>query len=73
MVRKYKSEIKEKRENNQKDIELARHKIELSQTNRGNKQIILDKKYKYNYQYKKKMIQPFIDVLNIKQKINVFL
>ena len=30
-----KSEIKEKKENNPKNIELARHKIELGPTNRG--------------------------------------
>ena len=53
-LRKSKSEIKEKNENNQKDRELSRYKIELSQTNRGNKQVIFDKKYKFNYQYKKK-------------------
>lgn len=49
------------------------HKIDLSQSNRGKKQIIIDKKYKYNYLYKKKMIVLFIDVLNIKQKLNALL
>jgi len=46
--------------------------IEISETNRGKEQIIINKKYKFNFsskkkkKKKKKIIHKYIDVLNIK-------
>ena len=41
-------------------------KIVISETNRGKEQIIINKKYKYNYSYTKRINQRYIDVPNIK-------
>jgi len=40
--------------------------IEISETNRGNEQIIINKKYKFNFSFQGKINQKFIDTLNIR-------
>lgn len=49
-----KSKSQRKDKCNKEVFEIADHKLEISKTNRGKNQIILDKKYKYNFLYKKK-------------------
>ena len=49
-----KDKIQRKDKCNKKVFEISDHKLEISKTNRGKNQIILDKKYKYNFLYKKK-------------------
>jgi len=44
-------------------------KIEISETNRG--KVILNKKYKFNFSYEKRIKRKCINVLNIKRQINV--
>jgi len=46
-------------------------KIEISETNRGKKKIIINRKYNFNFSNKKKIIQRYIDALNIEVQINV--
>ena len=46
-------------------------KFEISETNRGRYQIIIEKKYKYNFSLVKKDKNEVIDVQNIKQIISV--
>jgi len=43
-------------------------KIDINETNRGKEQIIIDRKFKYNFSKLKKIIQKYIDVQNIKHK-----
>jgi len=40
--------------------------LEISETNRGRKQIIINRNYKFNFS-KKKIIQKYIDAPNIKK------
>ena len=44
---------------------------EISETNQGKKQIIIDEKYKSIFHIKRLIIQRYIDVLIIKLLINV--
>jgi len=46
-------------------------KIEFSETNRRKEQVIINRKFKFNFSTLKKIIQKHIDALNTKQKINV--
>jgi len=47
-------------------------KIEFSETNRGKVQVVINRRFKFNFSIlKKKIIQKYIDALNTKQKINV--
>ena len=46
-------------------------KFEISETNRGREQIIIEKKYKYNFSLVKKTKIKSFDVQNIKQIISV--
>ncbi|KAG4092837.1 hypothetical protein H8356DRAFT_1081869 [Neocallimastix lanati (nom. inval.)] len=45
-------------------------KIEFSETNRRKEQVIINRKFKFNFSTLKKIIQKHIDALNTKQKIN---